>query len=135
MNSYLGPRMSSFRVANLPNSQLLRAIRALNLKILNHDATGAFSGVVLPRGDYEVVVSAAERDDEVIVPITVGAGNTLVAVPSLSARGTALFEVRERTRGQPLIPAKLTFKGVTPTPDPRFGEAGDREARPGNAER
>jgi hypothetical protein len=35
MNSYLAPKMSSFCVANLRNSQLLRAIRALNLNILD----------------------------------------------------------------------------------------------------
>jgi hypothetical protein len=37
MNSYLAPKMSSFCVANLRNSWLLRAIRALNLNILNHN--------------------------------------------------------------------------------------------------
>jgi hypothetical protein len=35
MNSYFAPKMSSFYVPNLRNSQLLRAIRALNLNILN----------------------------------------------------------------------------------------------------
>jgi hypothetical protein len=35
MNSYLAPKMSSFCVPNLRNSQLLRAIRALNLNILD----------------------------------------------------------------------------------------------------
>jgi len=35
MNSYLVSKMSSFCVANLRNSQLLRAIRALNLNILD----------------------------------------------------------------------------------------------------
>jgi hypothetical protein len=33
MNSYLAPEMPSFCVANLRNSWLLRAIRALNLGI------------------------------------------------------------------------------------------------------
>ena len=37
MNSYLTSKMSSFYVANLVNSQLLTAIRALNLSILNRD--------------------------------------------------------------------------------------------------
>jgi hypothetical protein len=43
MNSYLVSKMSSFRVANLRNSELLRAIRALhpkgitNLNILDHN--------------------------------------------------------------------------------------------------
>ena len=35
MNSYLTSKMPSFCVANLANSQLLAAIRALNLNILN----------------------------------------------------------------------------------------------------
>ena len=34
MDSYLAIKISSFCVANLRNSQLLRAIRALNLNIL-----------------------------------------------------------------------------------------------------
>ena len=33
MNSFLVSEISSFRVANIRNSELLRAIRALNLKI------------------------------------------------------------------------------------------------------
>jgi len=37
MDSHLAPKISSFGVANLRNSALLRAIRALNLKILNHN--------------------------------------------------------------------------------------------------
>ena len=37
MNSYLVSKTSSFYVANLRNSQLLRAIRALKLDILNHN--------------------------------------------------------------------------------------------------
>ena len=36
MNSYLASKMSSIGVANLRNSQLSRAIRALYLNILNH---------------------------------------------------------------------------------------------------
>jgi len=35
MNSYLASKMSSFYFANLGNTQLLLAIRALNLKILH----------------------------------------------------------------------------------------------------
>ncbi len=37
MNSYLVTKKSSFCVVNLRNSQLLRAIYALNLDILNHN--------------------------------------------------------------------------------------------------
>jgi hypothetical protein len=84
------------------------------------DATGAFSGVVLPQGDYELVFSAYERDDVTVRPVVVGGGNTPVVVPPLSARGTVVFTVRERSGGQPLIPARLVFKGVDATADPRF---------------
>jgi len=37
MNSYLAPKMSSFIVAKLRNSQLLRALDASNLNILHHN--------------------------------------------------------------------------------------------------
>ncbi|GBE07507.1 hypothetical protein BMS3Bbin11_01444 [bacterium BMS3Bbin11] len=37
MNSYLTPKISSFFVANLRNSQLLRAICASNLNILDRN--------------------------------------------------------------------------------------------------
>jgi hypothetical protein len=83
------------------------------------DSTGAFSGVVLPRGDYEFVVASAERDNVTVSPVVVAAAaNTPVVVPPLSSRGTVAFTVNEKTGGLPLIPARLTFKGVTPTPDP-----------------
>ena len=84
--------------------------------------TGAFSNVVLPRGDYELVVSAAERDDVVVSPMTVGAGDTIVDVPALSARGTLAFLVREKRKKKPQIAAKLVVKGTGGTPDPRFAK-------------
>ena len=84
------------------------------------DAAGAFSGVVLPRGHYEVTVSAHERDDVLVRPVIVGAGDTPVTIPPLSARGTVAFSVREKSPGLPAIPARLVFKGVSPTVDPRF---------------
>jgi hypothetical protein len=84
------------------------------------DAAGLFSGVVLPQGHYELTVSSAERDDVVVRPVVVGAGNTPVAIPSLTGRGTVQFVVKEKTGGLPAMPAKLTFVGVSPTPDPRF---------------
>lgn len=40
MNSHLAPKMPSFCVANLRNSTLLRAIRALNLNILTRPYFG-----------------------------------------------------------------------------------------------
>jgi len=85
------------------------------------DAAGAFTGVALPAGDYEVVVASAERDDVVVSPVTVpAAGNTPLTIPPMSARGTVLFTVREKKAGLPHVPAKITFKGTGLTPDPRF---------------
>jgi len=84
------------------------------------DATGAFGNVVLPQGDYELRVSSPERDDVVVGRVTVGAGDTPVTIPPLAARGTLAFTVKEKVKGAPLLPAKLTLKGVSPTADPRF---------------
>lgn len=97
--------------------------QGVNNNHLSHvrtDAAGVFSGVVLPQGDYELVISSPERDDVTVKPVVVGAGNTPVTIPALSARGTIAFTVREKAAGLPLLPAKLTFVGVSPTPDPRF---------------
>ena len=37
-----------------------------------------------------------------------------------SPRPAIPYTVREKTGGLPFVPAKLVFKGVAPTPDPRF---------------
>jgi len=84
------------------------------------DADGTFSGVVVPNGDYELVVSAPERDDVVRGPVQVLDAETAVAIPPLSARGMLAFRVREKRRGKPLMPAKLVLQGLDGTPDPRF---------------
>jgi len=85
------------------------------------ESDGTFSGVVLPQGDYEIRVSAAERDDVVVGPVTVGTGNTQVAIPDLTARGLLRFAVREKRKGKPALPAKLVLHGTGGTPDPRLG--------------
>lgn len=85
------------------------------------DSTGAFSGVVLPRGDYEAIIESNERDTVTVGPFSVAAAaNTPVVTPALSARGTVAFTVTQKIAGSPQIPARLTFKGVNPTPDPVF---------------
>jgi hypothetical protein len=40
----------------------------------------------------------------------------------MSARGLVGFNVREKSKHRPEIPAKLVFKGVDGTPDPRFNK-------------
>jgi len=82
-------------------------------------ADGAFAGVVLPTGLYEMTVRAPEREPVIVRPITVASGNTAVSVPALDARGVLRFQVRERARRTPLLPAKLVVKGVG-NPDPRW---------------
>jgi hypothetical protein len=88
------------------------------------DSTGAFSGVVLPRGDYEAVIEADERDSVTVKPIVVlAATDTPVVVAPLTARGTVDFAVTEKKAGSPPLPARLTFKGVGATPDPVFNHS------------
>src|SRR5207245_2728229 len=85
------------------------------------DAAGKFSGVVLPRGHYEITVSAPERVDVVQSGLTVDTGDSPIAVPAMSPRGLVQFAVREKAKGHPGIPAKLVFKGAgAGTVDPSF---------------
>jgi hypothetical protein len=84
------------------------------------DAAGKFSGVVLPRGTYEILVSAPEREDKTLKPIPVDTGDNPITIPTLAPRGLLHFRVREKAKGRPLIPAKLVWKGVNGTQDPRF---------------
>jgi hypothetical protein len=87
------------------------------------DWQGTFAGVVLPVGDYRLLVSAPERDDVTVPLVTVAAEGTTAAIPPLTARGTLQYEVREKTKKRPLIPAKLVVKGVEGTPDPAFNRS------------
>jgi len=87
---------------------------------LRTDAWGKFTGVILPRGTYSLHIVAPERDAATIEPIEVGAGETMAAIPPLTARGTLTFDVREKKNKRPRIPAKLVLKGIAPTPDPLF---------------
>ena len=86
-------------------------------------ATGAFSGVVLPEGTYDLEFRAEERDPVTVAGVVVSAGsNTLVPVPAMSGKGTVTFEVFERVPGasDPLVPAKVTIVGLD-VPNPRLG--------------
>lgn len=86
------------------------------------DGTGAFSGVVLPVGNYDLEVRSPERDPVTVSGVVVNAAaNTGVNVPALSALAVLDVSVFETVVGpDPVVPAKITIKGIAPTPDPRF---------------
>ena len=86
------------------------------------DASGTFSGVVLPAGTYDLEVRAVERDTVTVTGVTVTASaDTPVSVPQMTGLGTVDLSVVESVVGSdPAIPAKVTFKGISPTPDPVF---------------
>jgi hypothetical protein len=82
------------------------------------DARGAFAGVVVPEGVYEIEIRAPERDPVTVRDVLVaGGGERRVAVPPLTALGA--LDVRVQAAGA--APVKLTFVGRDGTPDPRFG--------------
>ncbi len=77
------------------------------------DPTGKFA-LVLPQGDYSVVVSSPERSD-VTGTLHVGAGTNSATLPNLGAAGSVSFRVVE---GSTQVPARLTFIGIgTANPD------------------
>ncbi len=85
------------------------------------DPSGAFSGVVLPVGRYDIEFRTPERDPVVVSDVLVTANSdTEVSVPPFAALGTLEIVVRSPgpDRG---APAKATVLGVGDTPDPRFG--------------
>ncbi|MEW6270536.1 MAG: CehA/McbA family metallohydrolase [Thermodesulfobacteriota bacterium] len=84
--------------------------------------TGAFAGVVLPVGVYSLEFRAPERDPVTVSGVTVSASaDTPVTPPALSALATLDFRVFDTVPGpDPTMPAKVTIKGIAPTPDPRF---------------
>lgn len=87
------------------------------------EASGGFAGIVLPVGTYDLELRSAERDPVTVSGVSVLAGSdTVVAVPSLSGLGLVRFRVFERVKGgaDPLVPARITFKGLDGIPDPRF---------------
>jgi hypothetical protein len=86
------------------------------------DAAGAFAGVVLPVGTYDLEFRAAERDPLVVTGVEVAAGqDEVVTVPALSGLGTVELEVVEKRKGpDPQVPSKVVFKGRNGDPDPRF---------------
>lgn len=86
------------------------------------DSAGAFSGIILPIGTYDLTVQAAERDTVVVNGVTVtAAADTAVSIPPLTGLGTLVLTARERVTGpDPMVPAKVTIKGIGNTPDPNL---------------
>ncbi|MFQ5691321.1 MAG: CehA/McbA family metallohydrolase, partial [Gemmatimonadota bacterium] len=101
------------------------------------DATGAFGGIVLPEGTYDLEFRAVERDPVIVSGVTVTASaNTAVVVPLMTGLGTvnlSIFGRREAPKAdlnegdgkedqdeRVPTPAKVTFKGIDGSADPKF---------------
>lgn len=112
--SVIATRTAGAAVPGFPNNTPVTHFRT--------DATGAFSGVVLPVGTYSLEFRAVERDPVTVNGVVVAASaNTNVAPPAMSGLATLEFKILEMVPGpDPTLPAKITVKGVAPTPDPRF---------------
>jgi hypothetical protein len=84
------------------------------------DATGAFSGVVLPVGTYSIELRAPERDPVTVTNVVVAASSdTVVAAPPLGAVATLALRTVEMARGRKRpVSAKVVIKGRKGTPDP-----------------
>ncbi len=99
---------------------------------IHTDATGAFSGVVLPEGTYTLEVRAPNRGLVRRTNVAVTAGNdTNQTLGGLQAQADVAFEVTEKTdAGTITIPAKVSFRGDKGGPDPRFGRFIDARTFP-----
>ena len=88
------------------------------------DASGAFGGIVLPVGTYDLEIRAVERDPAIVSGVTVAAASdTPVAVPTLTGLGSLDVVVVERVPGpDPPVPAKITFTGIDGSSDPVFNK-------------
>jgi hypothetical protein len=87
------------------------------------DASGSFSGVVLPVGTYDLQFQSANRGTVTVSGVSVTSGSdTAVSPAQLTGLGTLNVRVLERSAPQPnqLVPAKLTFIGIDGTPNPNF---------------
>lgn len=89
------------------------------------DATGAFGGVVLPEGTYDVTFKTPERDDVTVTGVIVtAASDTPVLAPQMSGQGFAEITIFETVKGvgKVNVPGRATFVGIDGTPDPRFND-------------
>lgn len=89
------------------------------------DATGAFSGVVLPVGTYDITFKTPERDDVSVTGVVVTAStDTPVAPAAMTEQGFAEISFFESIPGvgKVSVPGRVTFVGIKGTPDPRFND-------------
>lgn len=87
------------------------------------DASGSFSGIVLPVGTYDLSFQSVNRGTVTVPGVVVASGSDTVVSPApLTGLGTLNVTVLERKSPLPnqLIPAKLTFIGINGTPNPNF---------------
>src|SRR5262249_20906274 len=112
--SIITTRTGGPSLPQLPNGSPVTQIRT--------DATGAFSGVTLPVGTYDLEVRAPERDPGTVSGVVVTApATTAVTIPPLTGLGTLVLTAHERVSGpDPQVPAKVTIKGIGSTPDPNL---------------
>ncbi len=125
--SIIATRVAGGAIPGLPLNSPISQVRT--------DATGAFSGVVLPVGTYNIEVRSPERDTVNVAGVVVAAAaNTPVTIPPMTGLGSLDVSIFERgipgPGPNPLIPAKLVFKGIAPTPDPAFRRDFDAFALP-----
>ncbi len=125
--SIIATRVAGGAIPGLPLNSPISQVRT--------DATGAFSGVVLPVGTYNIEIRSPERDTVNVSGVVVAAAaNTPVTIPPLTGLGSLDVSIFERgipgPGPNPLIPAKLVFKGIAPTPDPAFRRDFDAFALP-----
>jgi hypothetical protein len=112
----IATRTAGSPITNLPLNSPVTQFRT--------DADGGFAGVVLPAGTYTLEVRAVNRDPVVIPGVVVGTGaDTPVAVPALTRLVALDLTVVHRMPGpDPLLPAKVTIRGLDGTPDPEFAK-------------
>jgi len=102
-------------IAEEPPSGFTKA-KPMNAVTVSGD--GAFE-LTLPAASYQVRVLVAQQPAVVVGPFTV-AQDQATTVPPIASPGlsTVSFEIKSDGAAKP---ARLTFKGVAPTPDPSLG--------------
>jgi len=88
------------------------------------DSTGAFSGIVLPVGDYSLEIRSAERDTETATVTVAASTDTPVVTPTLTGHGTVEITMFQTIKGVGKVnmPGKLTFIGIDGSDNPNFNK-------------